>query len=187
MSDPSRAAPHRPLRDPELEAALRRVTNQTLAGLVEAALEQARAPYRAAGALLSSPDPDVADRAGAAFDEARELALAPLMEVAGLSAEGRGWQLASVAEVAVELRRDVLRWLLEALRDRREATAGPPAARVCDEAYLLLGTVLPLPERHPARTLDRQTLLALPVWRRDTLQREAERAPFVRRALGEHP
>lgn len=184
MSDASRE----PLRDAEIEAALRRATNETLAGVVEHALEQARAPYRAAGALLSSPDPDVADRAAAAFDEARELALAPLMDVAGLAAAGRGWQLASVAEGAMELRRDVLKWLLGAFRDRREVVGpeGAPIARVCDEAYLLLGAVLPLPERHPARALDRQKLLALPTWRRDTLLREAERAPFVRRALGEH-
>lgn len=175
-------------RDPEIGAALRAASNETLADVVAGALEQARGPYRAAAALLASDDADVVDRAMAAFDEGAELGLAPLMDVAGLPVPMRAWQIASVGEGAIGLRRQVLRWVLAQLDDRAALPApGKARPRVCDEAYLLLGSLVPFGDAHPTRRLDRAAFLALPAWKRDTLIKEAKGARQTRRTLGEDP
>jgi hypothetical protein len=170
-------------RDQQVAEALERTASDAIAPIVGEVLEQARGPYQAAAALASSPNADIEDKARCAFDEASHVGVAPLMDAMGLSPEGRAWQIAVIAESAGDLRRDVLRWLLELLRDRTPLAKGSKV-RVCDEAFLLLRDLAPVPENHPAKKLDRSAFLALPAWKRDTLAREVQKAPSVRRALG---
>lgn len=152
----------------------------------EVALEferQARTVSRVAAHLLQDRDEDLRAVASFVLGESQELAIDPLLAVAGLGPLDRAWVLRTTVSEETSLRSDTLAWLKPFLTDR-SPVAENETRRICDEAFLGLRQLVSFDEPELGADLDVKRFLAEPPARRDVLINKALTSKTYRRASG---
>lgn len=142
------------MNDDEIEARLRESTAPLASQLGEALRERQRSPVRAAVRLWTGPDPALSDRAMAFLLTLEDLAIAPLLEARPPTANDRVWALTMAVDAESALRRRLIAAIDVALDDKTPVVVAvhhpveevPPPRRVCDEAFLLMRSVVQLGE-----------------------------------------
>jgi hypothetical protein len=151
--------------------------------LVEEVDKAIRGPHRAAAELATSKDEafELAERARIVLAGAKELAIAPLIELESVPPAARLFALRTVTAATFAFRERVAAWVAEALSDKDVLPVPPdkggeeeaePVRRVCDVAYLELRQLRHLGENGLQANLDERRYLKSTFEERDALMKK---------------
>jgi hypothetical protein len=174
-----------------VEESLGRSSEGQVSGVAETIANDAREPVRAAVQLWMSPDPVMSGKAMGLLLDVGDLAIAPLIEAQPATPEDKVWAVRMAVDAELALRKKLIAKVDAMLADKTQvpmarpphAEQVPPRRRVCDEAYLLMRSLVHLGEEQIEAQAQESLFLQLTDAQKDTLIQRARASGIWNRAL----
>jgi len=175
-----------------VEENLRRSSEDQVSGIANTLASDLREPVRSATQLWMSPDSAMSRKAMTLLLSIDELAIAPLTEVDPATPADKVWAMRMAVDAELALRKKMIARMDALLDDKTpipmakppRAEQVPPPRRVCDEAYLLMRTVVHFGEDQVTAQAEASFFLDLTDAEKDVTIQKARSSGIWNRVLG---